>query len=51
MAHTSGLADNFEGRSPDGPTTSARVVGADFGWNIHQRFDSLSTSAPRTASG
>lgn len=35
MAHTSGLADYFEGRRPDGPTTFARVVEADFGWNVH----------------
>ncbi len=35
MAHTSGLADYFEGRRPDGPTTFARVVERDFGWNVN----------------
>lgn len=34
MAHTSGLADYFEGARPDGPTTFARVVEADFGWDV-----------------
>ncbi len=35
MAHTSGLADYFEGKRPDGPTTFARVVESDFGWDVH----------------
>jgi D-alanyl-D-alanine carboxypeptidase len=34
MAHTSGLADYFEGARTDGPTTFARVVEADFGWDV-----------------
>jgi len=34
MAHTSGLADYFEGRRPDGPTTIERAIAADFGWTV-----------------
>jgi CubicO group peptidase (beta-lactamase class C family) len=34
MAHTSGLPDYFEGTRPDGPTTFARVVEADLGWDV-----------------
>jgi D-alanyl-D-alanine carboxypeptidase len=34
MAHTSGLADYFEGRRPDGPTTIERAIAADFGWQV-----------------
>ncbi len=35
MAHTAGLADYFEGKRSEGPTTFARVVEADFGWDLH----------------
>jgi CubicO group peptidase (beta-lactamase class C family) len=34
MAHTSGLADYFEGRRPDGPTTIERAIVADVGWTV-----------------
>ena len=34
MAHTSGLADYFEGKRPDGPTTIERAIAADFGWTV-----------------
>ena len=32
MAHTSGPADYFEGKRPDGPTTIEPAIAADFGW-------------------
>jgi CubicO group peptidase (beta-lactamase class C family) len=35
MAHTSGLADYFEGPRPDGPSTFARVLERDTGWDVH----------------
>jgi CubicO group peptidase (beta-lactamase class C family) len=35
MAHTSGLADYFEGRRVDGPTTFERAISADLGWTVH----------------
>jgi CubicO group peptidase (beta-lactamase class C family) len=34
MAHTSGLADYFEGKRPDGPTTIERAIAADIGWTV-----------------
>lgn len=34
MAHTSGLADYFEGKRPDGPPTFERVLRHDFGWYV-----------------
>jgi CubicO group peptidase (beta-lactamase class C family) len=34
MAHTSGLADYFEGRRPDGPPTIERAIAADVGWTV-----------------
>lgn len=34
MAHTAGLADYFEGRPPDGPSTFARVLEQDFAWDV-----------------
>ena len=32
MGHTAGLADYFEGKRPDGPTTLDRALQSDFGW-------------------
>ena len=34
MAHTSGLADYFEGKRPDGTTTFERAVQQDFSWDL-----------------
>ncbi len=34
MAHTSGLADYFEGKRPDGPTTIERAIAGDFAWTV-----------------
>ena len=34
MAHTSGLADYFEGRRPDGPPTIERAIAADLAWTV-----------------
>lgn len=34
MAHTAGLADYFEGRRPDGPTTLRRVIATDMAWDV-----------------
>jgi D-alanyl-D-alanine carboxypeptidase len=33
MSHTAGLADFFEGRRPDGPTTLERALEHDFAWS------------------
>lgn len=35
LAHTSGIADYFEGRRPDGTTTMQRFLQQDFAWDIH----------------
>lgn len=35
LAHTSGIADYFEGRRPDGTTTMQRFLERDFAWDIH----------------
>lgn len=34
MAHTAGLADYFEGRRPDGPTTLERAITTDMAWDV-----------------
>lgn len=34
MAHTSGLADYFEGKRPDGPNTIERAIASDFAWTV-----------------
>lgn len=36
MGHTAGLADYFEGERPDGPTTLARAITADFSWTADE---------------
>ena len=39
MAHTSGLADYFEGRRPDGTRTFERAVAEDFSWDVRDVID------------
>jgi CubicO group peptidase (beta-lactamase class C family) len=34
MAHTSGLADYFEGKRPDGPSTIEQAIASDFAWTV-----------------
>ncbi|HYN57793.1 MAG TPA: serine hydrolase domain-containing protein [Motilibacterales bacterium] len=48
LAHTSGLADYFEGTRPDGPTTFARVVEEDFGWDVRDVLQWTRTMKPGT---
>ncbi|HSO01238.1 MAG TPA: serine hydrolase domain-containing protein [Gaiellaceae bacterium] len=36
MSHTAGLADYFEGRRPDGPTTLERAMAHDFAWTAEE---------------
>lgn len=35
LAHTSGIADYFEGPRPDGATTMQRFLADDFAWDVH----------------
>ncbi len=39
MAHLAGLADYFEGRRPDGPTTLERAIAADFSWDARDTVE------------
>ena len=48
MAHTSGLADYFEGPRRDGPSTFARVLERDQGWNVHDVLDWTRAMPPAT---
>lgn len=48
MAHTSGLADYFEGKRPDGPVTFARALTQDFAWDVHDVIEWTSAMPPGT---
>lgn len=48
MAHTSGLADYFEGQRPDGPSTFARVLQQDFAWDVNDVLGWTRELAPAT---
>ena len=49
MAHTSGLADYFEDKRPDGPATFARALEKDFGWDVTDVISWTRTMKPATA--
>ncbi|MBX9472416.1 serine hydrolase domain-containing protein [Microcella sp.] len=46
MGHTAGLADYFEGKRPDGPTTLERAMQSDFGWGEAEVIEWTRAMAP-----
>lgn len=48
LAHTSGIADYFEGRRKGHPTTFGRVIESDMGWTVGDAVDWTRDLAPGT---